>query len=488
LRIARSGSSTTVESEGTTKAPYAGLAIMEGKLYGWTGRRLFEMDIDQSMPLASDKIRKVYDTRIDPVSTNVFSTDWWAEAIATENSVIMWYSNNGRSEIYEYKKGVGRPIWRPPQGFTIKGSCYSQGIAYFSGHWGGDSSFSGFGALYALPLNSYSPIFLKWVRKTTNDNLQMQEMCESYGMQVMVTAQRTGRIFVYDADADGLTMLDDLERSSGSDPDSLTFTNNESRVGGMVTYGPHRYATIYQPGLSSASGTYQIVYYEDDEPGQRETGLNTTDYTGATFALDSSSWDFDYPYEIKTLVGFHVAFKPLITDQTIKISYSLDEASFVDLANITSATAGASTGRVYQQVSVSGSQKKFTNLVFRITLTSATGVKPAIVYSVAAEAKLVRKREEWELVIRLKDEMAQGRTTKRRAFGSRLRDWLEETVEAGNVITLLDGYRYKRDTTGTAAVSGKAYSTHSVYIKQVIDVINEAGEGSCKVTLVAVDG
>ncbi len=483
LRAVKSDSAVaeTVETEATSKAPYADLAIQGGKLYCWTGRKLYEYDIDQSMPLAADKRRKVYDTRVDPSSSNVFGTTWWAECHATETSVIMWYSNDGLTEVYEYKNGVGHAIWRAPYGFTIKGSTYEQGIMYFTGHWGGDESADGHAELWALPLQSRNPVFLGSPRKNQGTHFQMKEMCGSYGMQVLMSAWKKGYIFVYDAETDGYTMLDDLTRASGSDPDGVQFVESggKHRIGGMVTNGPYRFVTVYD-ATSSSTGTYQIVSYAEDDPGDRETAMNTTDYTGYLGYFETPQWDFDYPMEVKSLTGFHVTFEPLISGMSLVVSYSLDGAAYVDLTTITSATTGNAQGRVYQQVSTSGSQKKFTNLRFKLTFTSSSGVKTAKVYSITAEAKLVRKRQQWELTVRVKDELTRNRPTSRMVDGARIRDWLEATIEAGDVVTFLDGYRYHDMTPGR-------YTTHSVFVREAVDQINQPGEGSMRLILEAVD-
>ena len=480
MQISRSdaGSPNIVVAETTGLPPYADLCIMNGKLYGWTGRRLFEHDIDQTFPLttAAHTIRKVFDTGIDPSSTNVFGTDWWAEAKATENSVIFWYATEGQTEVYEYKKGVGRPIWRPPYGFTIKGSVYQNGIMYFSGHWGGDALQDGHGALYALPLDSYAPIDLKTPRKLQDKNLQLQEMSGSYGNKVLMVAQKLGYVFVYDALSDGLTMLDDLTRSTGADPDSLSFIDDSHRCGGLITVGRYRYVSIFNPAGSGA-GSYQVVYYSDDNPVQRETGLNSTNYTGLAGAyFESAKWDFNYPMEQKNLIGFHLTFEPLVSGMLMDVSYSIDGGSFTALTQITSATSGASTGRIFIPIAVAGSQKKFFQLAFRVALTSNTGVLTPILYGVTAEAKLTRKKEIWEIVIRLKDEQSRTRMSMHRAKGPTLRDWLEATVESGSVVTLQDGFRYQNTN---------QYTTHNVTIDEMTDIIVEPGEGACRLVLVA---
>lgn len=482
LQVSRSdtGSPNIVVAEATGKAPYADMAVLEGKLYAWTGRKLWEHDLDGTFPLtvAADTIRLADDTGVDPVSANVFSTDWWAECKATENSIIYWYSTEGQTEVYEFKKGQGKPIWRPPYGFTVKGSVYQNGVMFFSGHWGGDSVLNGWAAVYALPLDSYRPIALKTPRRLQNtfaNGAQLQEMAASYGHQVMTANQKYGQIFIFDMETDGLTMLDDLTRETGADPDSLTFVFDTNRIGQLITVGPYRYVSVYAPGTAGA-GTYQIVYYKDDEPGQRETGQNTTNYTGQVGYWESPKWDMDYPMEQKNLIGFHLTFEPLVSGMFLDVSYSIDGGAFTALTQITSATSGASAGRVFIPVATISSQKKFFQMQYRVTMTSSTAVKTPILYAITAESKLTRKREEWELVIRLKDEQSRTRPSDRKVKGPTLRDWLETTVKSGNVVTFQDGFRYQ---------NANQYTTSIVTIEEMTDVVMEPGEGSCRLVLVA---
>lgn len=494
------------QADGTApvyKAPYAGLALMKGDLFAWTGRKLYQMEVsnvtsgDTNGLTGTDQIRKVYDTSIDPASTNVFSADWWADCVATENSIVMFYSNDGISKVYEYKKGVGRPIWTPPYGFTIKGLTYNNGVVYLSGHWGGDENKAGAtatGVLYAIPLNSYQPFPVHNFRDSQNVNLQMQEMHASYGYQVIVTAQRTGRIFIYDAKSDGVTMLDDLEADpdsgAGADIDGLEFDDNDHRIGGSITWGQWRYFSIYRPG-SSGAGSYQVIYYDDDRPEQRETGLTnnpTSQYEFYNGYFDTPRWDYGYPMDKKTLVGFHLTFKPLASGMTIRVDYCVDDSTDTNTftqasSTITSATTGASVGRVFLPVSTGSSTVKFLALRYRVTLMSSSGVKTPILYSVTAEAAVTRKRREWELVLRVKDEASRNpRPSHREVRGWRLRDALETSIEAGSAVTFLDGYRY-----GPDAQYGTYYSTHNVVIKKAEDIIIKPGEGTMRVLLRSVD-
>lgn len=490
-----------VQAQATGVAPYAGLALMKGDLYAWTGRKLHVLEIsnvtsgDTDGLTGTDQIRKVYDTGVDPSNSNVFSSTWWADMVATENSVVMFYSNDGVSKVYEYKKGVGRPIWSPPYGFTIKGMTYANGVVYFSGHWGGDENAIGRGSLYALPLNSYTPFPVAAIRDHVNENLQMQEMHTSYGYQVVTVAQNTGRIFIYDAKEDGLSMLDDMGTDAATaftddDVDGLVFGDNYHRVAGSITFGAYRYFSVYEKGGSGA-GNYQIVVYDDDRPEQVQTGLidSAARYEFAKLWFETPRWDYAYPLDKKTLIGFHLNFKPLISGQTIDVTYDHDEDGVVSttsgwtaLTQITSATTGASVGRVFLPVSLTGAQKKFITLKFRVKLAATSGVIGPTLYAVTAEAKCTRKRREWEMVVRVKDEQSRTRMSDGMETGGKIGDVLETMVENGDVAVLLDGYRYQEE-----GLYGTPYSTHNIVVKQAEWHIEKPGQGYMRLLLRSVD-
>ena len=467
--------------EQTSVSPIAGMCTMGGKLYAWTGRKLIELDIAETdRPLLASQHRELYDTGNDPVNRNVFTTKWWADCIPTENSVIFFYSVAGRSRVYEAKASssdptsvVGRPLWNSPLGFCIKSAAYVDGVVYFTGHWGGDSDIDGWGSAYALPLDSLRPVNLGFFRRHTQNNLQMQESNESYGKQVLMAAANTGRIFIFDAEFDGITMLDDLESPIGGDADGLVFENSNHRIGGVVTFGRYRFASIYKPTAPTGT-TYQIVRYASDEEDDRATGMNTTNYPDSLFYLEHPHWDYDFPMEVKKLRGVYVTFKPLISGQQIQIKYSIDSATFVDAGTITSATTGNATGRVFLEVSTPSSQVEFYNVSFRVYVTSNTAVVTPIVYSVALESSLKRKRKQWRLTIRVKDELDRTRVTTGKLKGSTIRDRLLTIVDTAEVVTFLDGYRYGIDNT---------YTTHSVTIDEATDVIVEPGEGSMELLI-----
>src|SRR5207344_1734585 len=96
----------------------------------------------------------------------------------------------------------------------------------------------------------------------------------------------------------------------------------------------------------------------------------------------------------------------LIANSRIKISYSIDDAAYVDLSVIDSTTEPSGPkGRVFQQVSTGDNTVKFSRLKMKITLdNNSTTVAPPVVFGVTAEAQLMAYAETWDLAVRVEDE------------------------------------------------------------------------------------
>lgn len=475
-----------VQAEVTGRNAFAGLCVMNGRLYGWTGTRLYEFDIanlsgNTPTALAADQIRAVSPSYGDPATANVFNSQWWGNCVATENSVFCFYSTAGQSQVYQFSnRGGFGPLWSAPYGFTIKAMQYQNGVLYFSGHWGGDSNMQGRGCMYAMPLKTLEPVFVCWFRKQQDKNLQMQEMCTSYGGQIMIAAGTTGRIFIYDAELDAVSMLDSIATSGPGDSlsatDGLTFnaTAGNDRIGDMITFGTQRMAIIYDTS-SSSSGNYRLLSYDDDEPGNRQGSTSTNDYTST---LESGDWDYNLPFEQKALMGFDVSYVPLTTGQSFQVSYSLDGANYVATTAITSAHADAAKGRTFIQVSDGTTTTKFTSMRVKVsvtgTRTAAVNYKPPILLALSTESQLITYDQVWDLVVRLKDDQTRQKPGKRQSKGSTARDWLLSVVANKSVVTFLDGYRYQ--------LPG-VYTTHTVTIEDPEDIIVRKGEGSMRLRL-----
>lgn len=479
-------------------AKYIGLAYLKGKLYAWTGRKLFEILVEETgYPFTENgqKHYKVYDTGGELTSASYGGADpgsWWGDCIASQNSVIFMHGTHGVTQVYEFKGGRGYPLWRLPMGFTGKSVAVVNQILYVAGHWGGESSRLGYGAVYAMPLDSRRPVFVGFFQKTIGKSFQMQEACASYGDQVMFAAGKLGQIFVYDAGFNGISHLDSLGGSLGEHVPVATGWDTTTatpltKIGSMATFGNSRFVAHYNP--QGATGTSVYVHrYDDDEPNNRATEALAS---GAAIKLESPWFDFDYPMDVKALEGFHVTFRVedtgtssgLLANQRITVSYALDDGespTFTSTTAIESTTAfSGALGRVFVPVVTGSSTTKFIRMRIRVRVdnNNTGGVKPPIVTGVTVQAELMAYQEEWEITLRTGDEpSANARGRSRKRPGNLIRTYLEDLAQDKVAVTFLDGYRDKRNN---------VYTTHVVTVQLLEDYIDRVGEGTTRLRLVA---
>jgi hypothetical protein len=489
--------------------PYANLELFNGRLYAWTGRKLYEIDVFETWPLAvtGDKYRKVYDTGTDPATSHVQGNEWTSGMVDCGSSLAFFYSRRlSGGTIYEYKDGAAAPIWHGPIGFTIGSIVFQSGILYIFGHWGmglvtlgTENTAEGSGQIYGLVMDTLKEIDFGKIREFDTDasgGMLCTVSCPSYGSQVMFAGNGTGRIFVYDLSADGVSMLDHL-KDAPAGGDGLDFDNNPAeRIGDMITVGPHRLVSVFRPNSSAAGADeFQVLTYEADDPANRETDGSITDSTYLNY-LESAEWHFRYPLSPKALHGLYVAFlvedtgttSGLLANQRITVEYSLDGATYVAATAITSTTAPIGVrGLVY--LPTPGARFHRLRIRFKVDNNSTDGVKPPIVYGVLPDASLQDWIEEWDLLVRIKDEPASNaRGRQRRTSGGILYDYLEDLYQARAEVTFRDGYRYNKQRPGTG---DSAKGTHGYVEKTCRLVAFEAdleklGEGTARVVLRAV--
>ena len=475
---AAGSTATTVISSHAAAAPWIGAALMEGRLYLWTGRKLFECDVGETLPLTlNSTYRKVYDTQADLTYSNFDSsatTGWWSGCVAADQSIIMMSGSGGVTRVHEFRAGAGRPIWDLVEGFTGRAVTVANNIVYVAGHFLSETGTQAEGgALYALPLTTRQPLFLKHFRRGTGTAFHLNCMAPSYGAQVLIGGHDSGDVFVYDAEFNALSLLDDV-----------VFGGNKG-AGAVLTSGPKRLLAQYEPD-ETTSTTYTIYNWADDEN-------RSTEAVASPVILTQGMYDFGQPHVTKALLGFHVTYavegsttSGLATNQRIIIRYGLDEAPDTTLGAIVSTTTPSSgvLGRHFVQVSDASSTKKFFNLSFDIQMdnNNQSGTKLPLVYAVTPEAMPLENRETWELVVRTKDEQDRGgytRLSHRQDRADVLRGNLRTLFSNRAIFTFLDGYRYPEK-------SGTASSTHTVYIEEMQDAIARGAEGSVYLRVVAV--
>ncbi len=482
LRYRDDGSAATQVIDRASGSRYVGLAVMNGRLYSWTGRKLHEYDIATAGALTSDDTyRKVYDTGADLDDSDYGGSGhghWWGELKAGQNSIFAMIGSEGRTSVYEYKRGRGYPLWELPIGFTGKSMTVQNGYLYVSGSFTGDSSTNGDGGLYALKLSNREEIFVGYFRKhVDNANRQMQEMHNGFGYQVYACAAVRGEIWVYDAKYDAISILDSY---AVDDPGAAWDSN--SKIGDISVYGNFIFVAVYQPNTAGADD-YTVYKYQNDEPANRQaTGTLSSD-------LYSSQHDFGYPMDSKNLIGFEVTWEVedatttsgLIANQVIEVWYRLDKGTWTQAgADITSATTPSDLkGRKSLIVAAPAADAKFFNMEYKIIIQSTGGVKQPIVTGLVTIAELLPRNETWNLALRVKNEPnTNARPRNRNYRGSQIRDYLEDLVQNRAVVTYLDGYRYE---------GVKQYTTHQVTVESWRDAITKKGEGTLFLTLRSVD-
>lgn len=471
--------------------PWIGLEVFNGYVYAWNGVRLVRANTAGAWP-DTEPTEQLSPQVLNTPDGDNYQVSYWGDMITADNQLVMFYTMDGLSKVYEYHLERGfSEIWCAPTGFSIKSICYQNGMVYALGHWGADASadVQGFGAMYAIDLDSRQADFVSFFRKEIIGDLQMMEMTPSYGNTILVASAKTGRTFVYDADLEAVSMLDDLNPTrfgtSKNKTDSTSFTDDDHRIGGMATFGNLRFVAVYRPG-SSGSGSHQVLTYENDEPDNRQASTSTGNY-----AMDWYSGEFDlgFPFEGKLLHGVYAAYNVEDSGQTsglddgqqIVIAISLDDATDVTLATIGPSTTPSSgvQGRTF--VSDLTNNRKFYKARLKVTLkgtqTSAVDYQPPVLKAVTIEASLDDYEETWDLVVRTKDELAGERPSARALPASTLRDNLEDLVQNKNSVTLLDGARYK---------GNGEYTTHTVTVEKVVDSIERVAEGTTRVRLRAV--
>lgn len=397
-----------------------------------------------------------------------YQASWFGGLTVANDSVFYFVSTPGHSRIFEVGFTTGAaPIWAAPDGFTIRDIEFHNGYLYIVGHWGQVAN-AGFGAVFVFDRKTGDVIPVVEPGRTRGLNSTLSVNGASYMNQSILADGSNGRIWVYDADEDALTMLDSIGTTGGDSvaaTDATTFTTGTHQITDLATFNATRFVAI---GGSGAN--YQILRYSNDEPANRQAGTATNN---SSATLTSGIWDWGLPFNQKQLAGFDVVFAPLTTGQTIQVEYDPDGSGFLTAGSLTSASPDAAKGRSFIALT---SAQNFTTLRVRLTLTATNGNLPPIVYGIAAEAQATQ--QVWELIIRLKDYQTGTRGSKSAAMlnGDAARDFLRSAITSGFPVTFIDGYRYQRK-------GGANFSTHTVTVEDPEDIVIRGAEGSMRVVL-----
>jgi hypothetical protein len=248
----------------------------------------------------------------------------------------------------------------------------------------------------------------------------------------------------------------------------------------LAVHGSRLFGATYQP--QTGTGTSLQVLSWDDLLRENRDGTQPIEAT-----VESGTWDFGLPHEIKALTGVYLTFEVtdddtpsgLVADSRVTVSYSVDGGAFVDLQTVDSTTESIIKGRTFQLISDGDATVTFTRLKLKATLDNneTSDTQPPVVFSVTAEAQLVAYAETWDLVLQLEDEPGHERPSHRQVRADELRDNLLELVTNRAFVTFLDGGRY--------TLPG-VFSTHTVILEDPTDIIDTQAQGTMRLRLRAV--
>lgn len=434
LRIDSTTTSTTAVSDVTTAVRTFGMAMLEGKVYLWTGGTLIEYNALATLPIthASTTVNATPSNIVHAPFTDTPAGTFYAGICASDNSIFYFISGGGSTFVFEYKFNaasnifVGRPVWNTGLGFTSRKIIYSQGVLYLLGEYGDQA------ALYGMSLTDREPYLLSYLGQQYGGNgvtLTPRALAPSYGSQVIMAVDdgTTTYHFIYDAETDALSELD--QRTIAADGTCYA----------MATYGNRR--------LNFAN--------KADTTGRINRWLQDYDTPAGAFELVTTGWDYDYPIDNKKLFGFEVVQDPSIVAGTISVAFQLDENGTWITTDYNGAAMTTVAGVKYTSFQVSGPSTQRDFRVLRLRIQGASGAR---LLSLRARAYVNSFQEMWRLTLKARNSEERPRNAPIRA--ETVRDQINTLAAAKNVVTFLDGTRYPRRGADTVG-----YTTHTVVVE-----------------------
>lgn len=428
---------TTMVSSVSNVLPFFDMNVYEGKLYGWTGRNLVAYPTNPaSLPITHDSskhiVTPIWDEAV-PATISKFK----AAMTSGEQSLFMMWSTTGKTEVFEWRKDEFAPIWSLPLGFRARDLAVANGVLYVVGDYEDE------GSIWGMSLSSRNPIFVGSLEPVGSETVDTAAVAAGPGYQLLVGDRRDASdatVYIYDAEADSVTRLDDL--SAWGD------------LGDVITFRKYRIAAGNN-GTTAKCRAWQ----SDKNPS-------------GSWEWISPRWDLGYPFADKSLQGFHIVAEPLPASGTVQVYYQDDEDGTWTLAGTLSGTGNTSA---YLAVSDSTTTVKFKQMRVRMV-----GANAAKVFSLTCRSQVLDTTESWTLALRLKDEQTatNARPVHRLEPAETLRTNLETLIANKDIVTFLDGYKYKRPGD---------FSTHSVTVEYPTDFIERLAEGTATVRLRAID-
>jgi hypothetical protein len=266
------------------------------------------------------------------------------------------------------------------------------------------------------------PLFLSYIGQVYGGNgqtLTPTALAPSYGSQMFIgmSSATTNYYFIYDAEIDSMSQLDEQTIAS------------EGQNYGVSTFRNRRMAISNKADTTARLRRWNMDF---DTPTR-------------AWEWVSSAWNLGYPSDQKLLFGFEVVQDPAIATGTVEVQYQLDE----DGAWLSAGSSVA--GQKYTKLTIASQNRKFHNL--RTRMIGANGCR---VFTLTTRAYVNSYQEMWRLVVKMRDEKSGNRPANRAVRAEKLREYLNTLATAKNVVTFLDG---------RASPRKNVYSTHTVVVE-----------------------
>jgi hypothetical protein len=165
----------------------------------------------------------IYNSALIP--QGAWGSEYWTDIEAGQGQLFMSFGTPSGSVVYTSQADVGRTFYTSEPGFCIKKLVYKLGVLFLIGAQ--VSAGKQFACIYAIPLQTESPIEIGSPRKHKNTELSSWETgCAGPGSLLFLGDAVSGKIFTYDMKRDSLSLFDDL--GAGGTGDGLSYTTGSN--------------------------------------------------------------------------------------------------------------------------------------------------------------------------------------------------------------------------------------------------------------------
>jgi hypothetical protein len=211
-------------------SPYV-VAVLDGVWYAWgiDGAASNVLGLIKGAALSTSSAGTlIYNSVLIP--QGAWGSEYWTDMVAAQGQLFMSFGTPSGSVVYTSQADVGRTFYTSEPGFCIKKLVYKLGVLFCIGAQ--VSAGKKFASIYAIPLQTESPIEIGSPRKHKNTELPSWEAgCAGPGNTLFLADCRSGKIFSYDMKRDSFSLFDDLANAGTGD--GMDFVP----AGNLLSYG-----------------------------------------------------------------------------------------------------------------------------------------------------------------------------------------------------------------------------------------------------------